>query len=528
MTATIPPTLTTETFADVTASLLRSPWPTFVQNLEQGARNQNDVNRDGNMEHATPLQVNSLKKNSIGLSLLVFMVVSAAAPLTGIAGAIPIAMLLGNGAGVPGTFVIMAVMMAIWAIGFVALARRVRNAGAFYAYSARALGGRAGGAVALIAVLAYNAMMFGLLGLLGGVAAGVFGQFGINLPWWGWSLIATALIGILGYKEAELSAKVLMVLVALEIIIGLIVSIAIIAKGGAGDLTYNILDPKLIFAGGSTVAAILFTFGSFIGIEATAIYTEEVRDPDVTVPKATFLAIFLIGLFYTFTTWTMVVGTGVDALVPTIAALPDPTLYLFGLAEQYAGSTVAMILGVLLVTSVFASAQAMHNFIARYFYVTGREGLLPSFMGVTHGSHQSPHVGSVVQTAMAIIVVALFAVLGLDPVLNLFTWVAQVSVLGVLTMMAITSFAVLAYFRSNPGQEPAWKVVLAPVASGLMMAGMAVYTLIGFDSATGTVPPLAYILPGLVPLFGLIGYLIASGLARSKPEQYAKMGANRD
>ena len=470
----------------------------------------------------------SLKKNSIGLSLLVFMVISAAAPLTGIAGAIPIAMLMGNGAGIPGTFVIMAIIMAIWAVGFVALARRVRNAGAFYAYSARALGGRFGGAVALIAVLAYNAMMFGLLGLLGGVASGVFSQFGLNLPWWGWSLIATALIGVLGYKEAELSAIVLMVLVALEVVIGLIVAFAIIAKGGAGDLTYNILDPNLIFAGGGTVAAILFTFGSFIGIEATAIYTEEVRDPDVTVPKATFLAIFLIGIFYAFTTWTMVVGTGVDALVPAIAALPDPTLYLFGLAEQYAGGTVAMILGVLLVTSIFASAQAMHNFIARYFYVTGREGLLPGFMGVTHDSHQSPHIGSVVQTVMAVVVVIFFAAMGLDPILNLFTWVAQVSVLGVLTMMAITSFAVLAFFRRHPGEEPAWKVVLAPLVSGLMMAGMTVFTLIGFGAATGTVPPLSYILPGLVLVFGIAGYLIASGLARSNPAQFSRMGANRD
>jgi hypothetical protein len=61
-----------------------------------------------------------------------------------------------------------------------------------------------------------------------------------------------------------------------------------------------------------------------------------------------------------------------------------------------------------------------------------------------------------------------------------------------------------------------------------MMAGMAVYTLIGFGAATGTVPPLSYILPGLVPLFGLIGYLVASGLAQNNPTQFAKMGANRD
>jgi hypothetical protein len=61
------------------------------------------------------------------------LVISAAAPLTGIAGAIPIAMPLGNGAGIPGTFILIALVLAVWAIGFVALARNVRNAGAFYA-----------------------------------------------------------------------------------------------------------------------------------------------------------------------------------------------------------------------------------------------------------------------------------------------------------------------------------------------------------------------------------------------------------
>lgn len=470
---------------------------------------------------------NQLKKNAIGLGLLVFMVISAAAPLTGIAGAIPIAMLLGNGAGVPGTVILMGVIMAIWAVGFVALARRINNAGAFYAYAARALGGRMGGAIALMAVLAYNAMMVALLGLLGGAAAGVFGQFGLNLPWWAWSLGATALIGILGVKEAELSAKVLMVLVTLEVLIGLVVSVSIVVRGGAGDLTYNIMDPGLIFVGGGTVAAILFTFGSFIGIEATAIYAEEVRDADRTVPGATFLAIFLIAIFYGFVTWTMVVGTGVDALVPAIAALPDPTLYLFTLAEQYSGGTVAMILGVLLVSSVFASAQAMHNFIARYFYVTGREGLLPGFMGVTHADHQSPHIGSVVQTVLAVVVVGFFAVMGLDPVLNLFTWVAQVAVLGVVTMMAITSFAVIAYFRHAPGQEPAWKVLLAPLVSGLIMSAMAIFTLLGFGEATGTAAPLSWILPGLVPAFGVLGYLVAGRLEKADPARFAALGANR-
>ncbi|NUB46203.1 hypothetical protein GEU84_017555 [Fertoebacter nigrum] len=192
------------------------------------------------MEHATPLQANNLKNNLIGLGLLVFLVVSAAGPLAGTAGAIPIAMLAGIGAGVPGTFVIMAVIMPIAAFGLVALARRIRDAGACHAHSARTRGGEAGGTVALIGFPCCN--------------------------------------------EPAVSARAL---VSLGVVIGLIAAFAIVAKGGAGDLAYSILDPNLIFAGGGMVAAILFTFGARIRIEATAICTEELRDPDVTVPKAT-------------------------------------------------------------------------------------------------------------------------------------------------------------------------------------------------------------------------------------------------
>ena len=127
------------------------------------------------MTDVTTAGINQLRRNSLGLIAVTFMVISAAAPLTGVAGAVPIAFLLGNGTGIPATFLLMTVIMLAFSAGYVAMSRHVTNAGAFYAYAARGLGGRMAGAVAIIAVVAYNAMQFGLIGLLGGVASGVFG-----------------------------------------------------------------------------------------------------------------------------------------------------------------------------------------------------------------------------------------------------------------------------------------------------------------------------------------------------------------
>lgn len=476
---------------------------------------------------------NMLRKNSLGLVAVTFMVVSAAAPLTGVAGAMPLAFLLGNGTGVPLTFILLTLVMLAFAAGYVAMSRHVTNAGAFYAYASRGLGGWAGGAVAIAAVVSYNAMQFGLIGLFGGIAAGVFGSMGIVLEWWIWSLIAIALVGVLGYRQVDLSARVLIVLVALEYLIVFVVDFAIIGAGGAEGqgLAVNIFDLGA-FQSGSLTAALLFCLGSFIGIEATTIYGEEARDPEKTIPQATYLSVLLIGLFFVFTTWLMIAGTGADKLQEVIGGLampdgtPDPTIHFFMLAEVFAGPSVAMIAGILLVSSLFAALSAFHNYIARYSYVAGREGLLPSVFGRTHDAHQSPHVGSVVQTVMALMVLAIFAGLGLDPILNMFTWISQVGTLGVLGMMAVTSLSVIVYFRGQGG--PAMSTLVLPLIAGVIMAALFVYIYANFGDLTGTTGgALGWILPGLIPLGALVGLLLALRLKSADPAAYARMGQNR-
>lgn len=477
------------------------------------------------MSDQSSIGTNRLRRNSLGLVAVTFMVISAAAPLTGVAGAMPLAFLLGNGTGVPLTFILLTLVMLAFAAGYVAMSRHVINAGAFYAYAARGLGGNAGGAVALIALVAYNAMQFGLIGLLGGISAGVFSQFGLTLDWWVYSLIAVVLVGILGYRQVDLSAKVMVVLVGLEYLIVLIVDFAILGSGGAEGtgLAVNIFDISALTSG-SLTAAVLFCLGSFIGIEATTIYGEEARDPERTIPRATYLSILMIGVFFVFTTWLMIAGTGADKLIETIGGLPDPTIHFFVLAETYTNPTVSMIAGLLLVSSLFAALSAFHNYIARYSYVAGRDGLLPAAFGRTHDAHQSPHIGSVVQTIGALIVLAVFAGLGLDPILNMFTWVSQVGTLGVIGMMAITSLSVIVFF-SKKGGGSALSTLILPTIAGLIMLALFVYIFVNYGDLTGTTGGgLSVILPALIPAGGVLGFLLARRLKAVDPARFARMG----
>ena len=119
-----------------------------MSNTESAPTSESNARRD---EH-------KLRHGRLGALAIAFFVVSAVAPLTGMAGGAPFAMLLGAGHGVPATYLIVTLLMLVFSVGYVAMARHHTSTGAFYSYVARSLGGYAGGAAAWIALVGYNTM----------------------------------------------------------------------------------------------------------------------------------------------------------------------------------------------------------------------------------------------------------------------------------------------------------------------------------------------------------------------------------
>ena len=78
-------------------------------------------------------------------------------------------------------------------------------------------------------------LCIGLYGLFAATAAGFFSEnLGIDLPWWVYAFVAMAIIAVLGYRQVDLSVKVLAILVSLEFLIVLILDAAILIQGGQG------------------------------------------------------------------------------------------------------------------------------------------------------------------------------------------------------------------------------------------------------------------------------------------------------
>src|SRR5882762_9773597 len=103
----------------------------------------------------SPVSV-ALAHDRLGVSSVVFFVMSGVAPLMATAGVITTAYAVTGLLGIPIAFVVVAVVLGLFSVGYVAMARHITNAGAFYAFVTRGLGKPAGVSAALIAVLAYN------------------------------------------------------------------------------------------------------------------------------------------------------------------------------------------------------------------------------------------------------------------------------------------------------------------------------------------------------------------------------------
>jgi amino acid transporter len=479
------------------------------------------------MSESAPLAVsaNRLREGALGVGAVTFFVVSAAGPLVAIAGGFPVGMMLGNGAGIPAALLCCMAVLLVFALGYTAMSRHVVTAGGFYAFAARGLGGVAGGAAALMAVVAYNTMQVGLYGMFGAALRALMLEYaGVDLPWYGYSLLALACIAILGYRQVDLSARILSVLVIGEYLAVLILDAAILRRGGAHGITFASFTPAVALSGSPSIA-ILFCFASFMGFEATTIYGEEARDPERTIPRATYLSVFVIGAFYAFSLWSLIIGAGAAQLVALLRSLPDPTRFLFAMSDLYVGRWLSAAMSVLFVTSVFAGLLAFHNAAARYFYALGREGILPARLGRTHSRHSSPHAGSVAQTVIGLAVVGAFAAARADPVLTLFSWMTNLGTLGVIALMALASAAVPAYFhRRERGRQGLIRTRIAPVLAGLALLGILVLAIIHFDVLTGSSDLMSVALPAILPIAACLGAVRAWHLRRTDPGRYRGLG----
>src|SRR3984885_11443617 len=241
----------------------------------------------------------ALASDRLGIPAVLFFVLAGVAPLTVAAGVIPTAYATTGLTGIPAAFVVIAVILAIWASGYVAMTRHISNAGAFYAFIAAGLGRVTGVSAALVALLAYSFLQVGLYGAFGpNAAAEASAHLGVHAAWWAWALGAWAVITVLGLLRVAITGKALAVLLTAEIAVILAETIPGLAHPAGGHVSFATLSPAALTSQGFGtfgVLAVVAVLG-FVGFEQAPVMAEEARNPRRTIPVATYLALGAVAI----------------------------------------------------------------------------------------------------------------------------------------------------------------------------------------------------------------------------------------
>ncbi|MFF7869460.1 APC family permease [Streptomyces qaidamensis] len=477
----------------------------------------------------------ALRADRLGTGGLLLSVLAATAPLMVVAGVMPTTFAVMGIVGQPLLFVVLGVVLILFSIGYAEMSRHVHNAGAFYAYISRGLGGTAGAGAALVALVAYNALQVGIYGIFGFEVSGLLATYAdLEIAWWIPALVAALAVGLLGWLKIDVNARVLGVLLAIEVLLVVVFDVAAIADPGKEGLSLHAFNPDTL-TGAGVGTALCFCIAAFLGFEQAPVYAEETSRPHVLVPRVMFLAVGGVAVFFALSSWALTVATGPSAVVGT--SQKQSAGLLFFLTESRLGGTFTDVLHVLFVTGMFAALLSFHNVVARYAFAMGREGLLPAAFGRTSGSSGAPGTGSLLQTVVAVVVVAAFAIADdkpagdpTAPVLQLFTWFGNIGALGVIVLMAAASLSVVVFFvRRGAAGTQAWRLVTSALA-GIALLVIAGYTVKDFEVLVGAGPDssLSWVLPGVIGLAALAGVVLGLVLRARAPEKHARIGLGNE
>lgn len=275
------------------------------------------VGGSGGTAHVDGQEVQRLKPNAIGMVGVIFMAVATAAPITAMTGNVPVAVGFGNGTGAPAGYLFATVVLTIFSVGYVAMARHITAAGAFYGYISHGLGQVVGMASGLLACLAYIVFEASIIGIFASFAQTTFqSQLGLEIHWMIFAAFMLVLNAVLAYFDINFTAKVLAVLLITEISVLALMAFAVLFAGGGPDgIPLAPLNPVNAFTGPAAGLGLFFAFWSWVGFESTAMYGEESREPKKIIPRATLVAVLGVGIFYIFVSWMAVAGNGLSQSV---------------------------------------------------------------------------------------------------------------------------------------------------------------------------------------------------------------------
>jgi hypothetical protein len=115
--------------------------------------------------------------------------------------------------------------------------------------------------------------------------------------------------------------------------------------------------------------------------------------------------------------------------------------------------------------------------------------------------------------------VAAVAVWGWDPITQTYMWFSGASTLGLIALMAMTSLAVIVFFRTKARGPSVWHAVIAPGLAFIGLTAILVLVIGNFSLLVGSATT-ATVLGGFIVATFTSGVVAAERVRRTRPDRY--------
>jgi amino acid transporter len=456
-----------------------------------------------------------LKKGSIGLGGALMQSIAQISPTLGVFYTIQFTTSQA-GVSAPLTYLAAFLVCLVVAVPMLGLARHLPSAGGFYTYVSAGIGPKSGFMTGWLYAISVTVVPAALAAFTGAVIQDELNsKFGINAPWWLYSIAILAICFFCAYRGLVLSVRFLLVMTCFEMVVGIGLALTGVLNPGAGGVNLNGFNPIHISNGSGFFLAVVLSIFAFTGFESAAAVAQESRNPRRIVPRAIFGSLMIVGIFYIVTSWGLQIGWGTDKLAGLEGSANAPA---FVLADRLWNGASLIVL-IALINSGLGVCIACTTSATRTIYGIARTGALPAFFTRVQPKHRTPITAVVVQSLIAF-VVCLGVGIPIGP-LNLFNVLGTTGTFIYIPIFILMNIAAFLYFRRvHPEEFNVWAYVIAPIVSTVSLLAIAYYSLVPLPAFPVVLAPFIAITYALI---GVI-ILVARNLRPGKTAWMARAG----
>lgn len=334
---------------------------------------------------------------------------------------------------VPLVYLIGAILMFFTALSYARFSRELPYAGSIYSYVGRGINPHVG-FIAGWTILSDYILAPALLCLFSGLwLTALFPNTNTTVL----AIIFIVITGLINIRGIELNAKVNTFLfwtqiLAFIIFIGLAIKFVFIDGLGMGGLSFAPLFQAEHISWNFVATATSMILLGFIGFDGISTLSEEVKNPEKVVGKATVLALGTTAMLF-------LVQTYLASLVHVDYTNLDPDMALFDIAKEVGGHYFYVALILINVVAIgLAVTLNVQSAVARILYAMGRDDILPAsnYFKVLHAKYKTPANAILFSMVVSVIVVLTVDMMTIIMLVNF----------GAVTSFMVLNLSVIIYF----------------------------------------------------------------------------------